>query len=84
VLRSRNVALALADHVWMMRPAEVFDKLDPITADFANIRWLSDLKGIEKQIKLWDKAIIDQSAELREWVDVCNKIQDAGCYLRAR
>jgi hypothetical protein len=84
VLHSRNVALAPVGDLWTAQTTEVFEMADHITESFAYIRWLSDLKGIEKQIRLWDKAIIDQSAELREWVDVCNKIQDAGCYLRAR
>jgi hypothetical protein len=42
VLCSRNVALALLDHAYMPQPAEVFDKLDPVTVDFAYIRWLGD------------------------------------------
>jgi uncharacterized protein YecE (DUF72 family) len=78
VLRSRNVALALVDHAWMPRPAEVFEKLDPVTADFAYIRWLGDRKGIEKRTKTWDKTIVDRSAELGEWVEVCNKIAGRG------
>jgi uncharacterized protein YecE (DUF72 family) len=78
VLRSKNVALALVDHAWMPRPAEVFQKLDPITADFAYIRWLGDRKGIEEQTKTWDKTIIDLSTELREWVDVCLKLSGRG------
>jgi uncharacterized protein YecE (DUF72 family) len=78
VLRSRNVALALVDHVWMPRPAEVFEKLDPVTADFAYIRWLGDRKGIEKRTKTWDRTIVDRSAELGEWVGVCNKIGGRG------
>src|SRR5271167_3269557 len=77
-LRSRNVALALVDHVWMPRPAEVFEKLDPVTADFAYIRWLGDRKGIEKETKTWNKTIVDRSTELREWVEVCNKISGRG------
>jgi uncharacterized protein YecE (DUF72 family) len=78
VLRSRNVALALVDHAWMPRPAEVFEKLDPVTADFAYIRWLGDRKGIEKRTKTWDKTIVDRGEELREWVDVCSKIAGRG------
>jgi len=38
----------LVDHVWMPRPAEVFEKLDPITADFTYIGWLGDRKGIKR------------------------------------
>jgi uncharacterized protein YecE (DUF72 family) len=77
-LRSRNVALALVDHAWMPRPAELLEKFDPITAEFAYIRWLGDRKGIEEQTKTWDKTIIDRSAELREWVNVCYKISGRG------
>jgi uncharacterized protein YecE (DUF72 family) len=78
VLRSRNVALALVDQVWMPRPTAVFEKLDPVTADFTYIRWLGDRKGIEKLTKTWDKTIVDRSAELSEWVEVCNKIAGRG------
>jgi uncharacterized protein YecE (DUF72 family) len=78
VLRSRNVALALVDQVWMPRPAEVFEKLDHVTADFAYIRWLGDRKGIGRPTKTWDKTILDRSAELGEWVEVCNKIAGRG------
>jgi uncharacterized protein YecE (DUF72 family) len=62
----------------MSRPTAVFGKLDPVTADFAYIRWLGDRKGIEKRTKTWDKTIVDRSAELGEWVEVCNKIAGRG------
>jgi uncharacterized protein YecE (DUF72 family) len=78
LLRSWNVALALVDHAWMPRPAEVFEKLDPVTADFAYIRWLGDRKGIEKLTKTWDRIIVDRSVELGEWVEVCKKIAGRG------
>ena len=41
-LRERGVALALIDQSWMPRPAQRFEKFDPITADFAYVRWLGD------------------------------------------
>jgi len=69
-LRDRGVALALIDQSWMPRPAQWFEKFDPITADFTYVRWLGDRKGIEEQTKTWDKIIIDRSAELAEWVEV--------------
>jgi uncharacterized protein YecE (DUF72 family) len=76
VLRSRSVALALVDHAWMPRPAEMFERLDPVTADFAYIRWLGDRKGIEKRTKTWAKTIVNRSAEPGEWAEVCNKIAE--------
>ena len=32
------------------------------------MRWLGDRKGIEKQTRIWDKAIIDRGKELTNWV----------------
>ena len=51
-LRERGVALALIDQSWMPRPAQWFEKFDPITADFTYVRWLGDRKGIEAQTKV--------------------------------
>ena len=58
-LAERNVALTLVDHVWMPRPRELFEKFDPIAADFTYIRWLGDRKGIEEKTKIWDKTIVN-------------------------
>jgi uncharacterized protein YecE (DUF72 family) len=73
-LRERGVALALVDQVWMLRPAQWFEKFDPVTADFTYVRWLGDRKGIEKQTKVWDRIIVDRSAELAEWADILGKV----------
>ncbi len=69
-LRRHGVALALVDHAWMPRPAEVFETADPLTANFAFVRWIGDRKGIEEQTKVWDRTIIDRSGDLREWVKI--------------
>ena len=73
-LRERGVALALIDQSWMPRPAQWFEKLDPITADFTYVRWLGDRKGIEEQTKTWDKVIVDRSEDLAEWVEVLKTV----------
>ena len=78
VLRDHKIALALVDHAWMPRPAELLERLDPITADFTYIRWLGGRKGIEEQTKTWDKTIIDRRSDLREWANVCWKISGRG------
>jgi uncharacterized protein YecE (DUF72 family) len=78
LLRRRNVALALIDHPWLPRPGELLRRIDPITADFAYIRWLGDRKAIEEQTKTWDKTIIDRTAQLREWVNVVYKFTGRG------
>jgi uncharacterized protein YecE (DUF72 family) len=78
LLRENNVALVLQDHSYMPGPVEIFEKFDPITADFAYVRLLGDRKGIEKLTMTWNKTIIDRTAELQSWVTVCDKIQKRG------
>ena len=73
-LRERGAALTLIDQAWMPRPAQWFEKLDPITADFTYVRWLGDRKGIEEQTKTWDRVIVDRSTDLAEWVEVLKTV----------
>ena len=73
-LRSRGIALALIDQSWMPRPAQWFEKFDPITADFTYVRWLGDRKGIEERTKVWDRTILDRGTELSEWVGILGKV----------
>jgi uncharacterized protein YecE (DUF72 family) len=74
-LREHRVALALIDQSLMPRPREWFEKFDPITADFAYVRWLGDRKAIEEQTKVWNKTVVDRSAELDEWSQVLGKLK---------
>jgi len=73
LLREHKVAYALIDQAWMPRVSEIFEKFDPITADFTYIRLLGDRKGIEQKTKIWDKVIVDRSKELMSWVNVCQR-----------
>jgi uncharacterized protein YecE (DUF72 family) len=78
LLREHNVAFVLTDQSWMPAPNEIFAKVDPITADFTYIRWLGDRKGIEQVTKIWNRIVVDRTAEMTSWVDVCTKIQRRG------
>ena len=71
VLRDFGVALVLQDQSRMPPPKELSQRFDPITTDWAYIRWLGDRKGIERLTTTWDKAVIDRTTEIRSWVDVC-------------
>ena len=82
-LREHNVAFVLQDQSWMPRPAELFEKYDPVTADFTYIRWLGDRKGIETLTKVWDKTIVDRTGEMQEWVKYCRQIQRRGVTIYA-
>jgi uncharacterized protein YecE (DUF72 family) len=78
LLRSHNVAFALIDQAWMPRVSELFEKFDPITADFTYIRWLGDRKAIEALTETWDKTIVDRKKDLQEWVKYTYQIQRRG------
>jgi uncharacterized protein YecE (DUF72 family) len=75
-LREHHVALALIDQSWMPGPKQLFAKFDPITADFAYVRWLGDRKGIEEKTKIWNKLIVNRTAELGDWVEVLRKVSE--------
>ncbi len=75
MLTRNNVALALLDHPWMPRPAEIVSKWGGVTADFTYIRLLGDRYAIEEQTKVWDKVIVDRKRELSEWAEVTNEVR---------
>jgi uncharacterized protein YecE (DUF72 family) len=77
-LRERGIAMAMIDQSWVPRPWEFKEKIDMLTADFAYVRLLGDRKGIETQTKIWDKVIVDRTADLRSWTDYCQRIQQRG------
>ncbi len=77
-LRERGVAFALTDHSWMPSPESVVDRLDPITADFTYLRWLGDRRGIEEITRVWDKVVVDRTADLRTWADICQEFRSRG------
>jgi uncharacterized protein YecE (DUF72 family) len=83
LLRQHNVAFALTDQSWMPGPSEIFAKVDPITANFTYIRWLGDRKEIERMTKVWNRIVLDRTAEMISWVDVCKKIQRRGVTIYA-
>ena len=78
LLRGHGVAFTLIDHPWMHPAADLFKRVNPITADFTYIRWLGDRKAIEEQTDSWDKVIVDRGAELKSWVDLCEPIRQRG------
>jgi len=78
LLREHDVALVLQDQAWMPRPGELFEKLDPITADFTYVRLLGDRKKIEEKTKTWDKVIVNRSAEVGEWVRYLRPVMQRG------
>ena len=76
LLRDHKIALVLQDRSFMPSPAEL--KFDPITANWAYIRWLGDRKSIEAQTTTWDKTVVDRTTELSSWVDFCYQMKKRG------
>lgn len=74
VLRKRKVALALIDHPWMLPIDQLMRKLDPVTSDFAYIRWLGDRKGIEAKTQHWDNIIQNREREMETWIPTIDRL----------
>ena len=74
LLRKKMIALALIDHPWMTPISQLAGKFDPVTADFAYIRWLGDRKGIEEKTKHWDRILVDREREMEIWIAEIRKL----------
>lgn len=66
VLRAHGSALTLTEQKWMPTPAQVAERIDPVTGPFAFVRLIGDRESIEKITTTWDKIVIDRSAALVE------------------
>lgn len=78
LLRSKNVALALVAYYTMPSGPELLRRLDPITADFAYIRFLGHHREMDLMVAEareegrrrgdWDSVLIDREEDTRPWV----------------
>jgi uncharacterized protein YecE (DUF72 family) len=68
LLREHRVAFTLIDQSWMPGIDQILQSHDPLTADFAYLRWLGDRKGIEEITTSWDKVVVDRTRDLERWV----------------
>jgi uncharacterized protein YecE (DUF72 family) len=86
LLRSRGIALALIDQSTMPRPDRWFETCDPVTADFAYVRFLGDHRSMDDLVSRkrqsgtktrdWDELVVDRSREMREWVPILRRLAD--------
>ncbi len=67
LLRRYDVALVLVDQEWMPPIAEVTQRFDPFTTDFAYVRLLGERKRIEAITTTWEKEVIDRTDSLEIW-----------------
>ena len=78
LLRAHGVALAIIDHPWMPRAAEWIETIDPVTADFAYVRWLGDRHKIEAITTTWDRLVVDRARETGAWVGTLRALLSRG------
>jgi uncharacterized protein YecE (DUF72 family) len=69
-LRRHNAAFVLLDHPWAERADLMFNRIDPITADFCYIRWLGHHTKLETLTQRWDHLVVDRREETSRWVKV--------------
>jgi len=69
LLRAHGVAYAMIDHPWMPPIGRLLEGPDPVTADFAYVRWLGDRHAIEAKTDSFDRLIVDRTKEMDVWVD---------------
>jgi uncharacterized protein YecE (DUF72 family) len=74
VLRDHRTALTLTDQKWMPTPAQVAERIDPITGTFSFVRLIGDRDAIEKIATTWDRIVVDRSAELAEAAQVIESL----------
>jgi uncharacterized protein YecE (DUF72 family) len=70
LLKSRNVALVLADGRWIRREMMAELVIEP-TADFAYLRWL----GQERRLIDFSRAQLDRDDDLKQWCELVTALQ---------
>src|SRR4051794_19843865 len=70
VLRRHQGALTLTEQKGVPTPAQVAERIDPVTGPLAFVRLIGDREAIEKVATTWDKVVVDRSAELAETAGV--------------
>lgn len=78
LLRNHHVTLALIDHPYMPRPADLLRYKGILTGKFAYIRWLGDRYSIERMTKTWNETVIDRTEAMQEWVSPVQSILQLG------
>jgi uncharacterized protein YecE (DUF72 family) len=84
LLAAHQTALVLADHPTMPSLADIERSLDPLTTDFAFIRFLGDRKAMDRLIeekkrgegkeREFDRLIMDRAPEMRSWVPALKRL----------
>ena len=76
LLRARNVALVLVEIVNMPHPAELAERFDVWTTNFAYCRLIGDRKAVDRATKTFDRTVLDKEADLRRWAGLLSAARE--------
>ena len=76
LLRGHGVALVWTDLSYMPHPADLAQRLDLVTADFAYARLIGDRKAIDSLTKTFDAIVLDQTPRLERWADLLDRTSE--------
>ena len=84
LLKRHRAALVLVDLAYMPHPADLAERFDLVTADFAYARLIGDRKKIDALTDRLDHVVLDQSASLARWAELlrelANRVQEVYVY----
>jgi uncharacterized protein YecE (DUF72 family) len=84
ILRARKMALVLVDLLYMPHPADLAERFDLATADFAYARLIGDRKAVEAKTETFDRIVLDQGARLGRWAklleDLLPRVRETFAY----
>ncbi len=76
LLRRHRTALVLVDLNYMPHPADLAERLDLVTTDFAYARLIGDRKKVEEATETFDRIVLDQGERLERWAGLITDILD--------
>jgi uncharacterized protein YecE (DUF72 family) len=86
LLRPRGIALALVAYYTMPSPRKLAQLIDPVTADFAYVRFLGHHQRMESLLKKvsqergrragWSELYVDRAAETSQWIALIRDLLD--------
>lgn len=74
LLREHRCALVLVDLVYMPHPAELAERYDLLSTDFAYARLIGDRKKIDSLTDTLDHVVLDQSERLERWAGLVREL----------
>jgi len=76
LLRAHNVAAALVEHAWLPPIGRLIEQFDVVTGPFSYVRLIGDRQGIEKITRVWDRTVVDRSADLSRVADAVRRLAE--------